>query len=90
MANSIPGFKTSLITAVTSNFDAGTQTKIGNRFLTAYAPAWAAYLAGGGTDTAGNRRAFIADRVFDWMNDLYRNESYKENVAAITPPEVIT
>jgi len=90
MANNVSGFKSAVVTAITSNFDATTQTKVGNRFLVAYAPAWSAYLAGGGTDTAGNRRNFVVDRVFDYLNEVYRNESNKENVAALPPAETIT
>lgn len=90
MANNLTQFKTDIKTAITTNIDSGTQTKLGNRFLVAYAPAWAVYLAGGGTDTPANRRTFVVDRLFDWINDIYRKESYNENIAALTPPETIT
>lgn len=90
MANNLTQFKTDLKTAITANLDSGTQTKLGNRFLVAFDPAWDAYIAGGGTDTPANRRSFVVDRVFDWINNIYHKESYKENVAAMPAPEDIT
>lgn len=90
MANNLAQLRTDFKTAFQNNLDATTRTKLLNRFVTAYAPAWNVYLAGGGTDTTANRANFAVDRVFDFIQDIYRNESYKETLAAIPPPETIT
>lgn len=92
MANNPTAFKAELLSLLTAttNLDATTKTKLRNRFVSAYPNHWAVYLAGGGTDTAANRANFAIERTFDFWQDIYRGESYRENVAALTPPETIT
>lgn len=89
MANDIAGFKNDIKASIQARFDAATQTKIGNRWLTRYALQWNDYLTGGGTDTVANRRAFVADRIFDELNRAYRDESARENLNALPAPEVL-
>ena len=90
MANNIAGLKSDIVAAFTANLDAATRTKLASRMISAYPNHWQAYLSGGGTDTPANRGEFAADRLFNYLQDIYRGESYKENVAAIPPPEQIT
>lgn len=89
MANNIAQLKADIRTAFTNNLDATTRTKLANRFVTAYPNHWQVYLNGGGTDTAANRGIFASERLFDYLQGIYRGESYKENIAAIPPPETI-
>lgn len=89
MANNIPGLKTAVIQAFTANLDAATRTKLAARFVSAYQSQWDAFIAGGGNDTAGTRGAFAADLLFDYLYDIYRAGSQRENQAALPEPEVI-
>ena len=89
MANNIAQLKADIRTAFTNNLDATTQTKLANRFVSAYRNHWQAFLAAGNTDTAANRGIFASERLFAYLQDIYRGESYKENIAAIPPAETI-
>lgn len=90
MAN-LTAFKTELFNlfANTANLTATEKQKLRDRFVTAYPNHWAAYLAGGGTDTAANRGQFAVDRTVAFWTDIYTSESYKANVAAMPPAETI-
>lgn len=92
MANNPAGMRSELLALLTSttNLDAATKTLLRNSFVEEYAPAWAAYLAGGGTDTAANRGAFAIERTFDFWRRTVQSASYKTNVAALPPPADIT
>lgn len=90
MANNIDGLKTAIRQAFTANLDAGTRTKLIDRFVSAYQEEWNARVAGGTTDNATNRGIFASDKVFDYVQNIYRSGSSRELQAAVPQPETIT
>jgi hypothetical protein len=90
MANNISGLKTAIQTAFTSNLDATTRQKLANRFVLAFPNEWATRVASGTTDNATNRGIFAIDKLFDYLNNIYRSGSSQELVATLPQPETIT
>lgn len=91
MANNPTALQTEMLALLTSttNLDPATKTLLRNSFVTEYAPAWQAYLTGGGTDTAANRGAFAIERTFDFWRRTVESASHKANVEALPPPATI-
>lgn len=92
MANNIPAFQTELqsLLASTTNIDAATKVKIRDRIVSEYQSDYAAWLASfdpDRTDTNPNRAEFGAKKWCDWVKDIYRAGSVRENTATTPPPE---
>jgi hypothetical protein len=90
MANNVTGLKAAIKQAFVDNLDATTRTKLSNRFVLGYQQEWNAKVAGGTVDNATNRGDFAVDKVFDFIQSVYRSGSSQENVAALPEPETIT
>jgi hypothetical protein len=89
MANNLIQLKTDLKTALTNNLDAATRTKLSNRFVSALRSEWDARIAAGTADNASNRATFIADKIFDYIQGIYQNESRRENQAALPVDAIV-
>lgn len=86
MAN-IPALKTELLNlfGTTTNLTAQEKQRLRDRIVAEHPAQWAAYLDGGGTDTAQNRGTFAVDMTIEWWRRIYRDQDKREQVAAITP-----
>lgn len=84
MAN-ISALKTELLNlfGTTSNLTAQEKQKLRDRIVAEHPVQWAAYLAGGGTDTAQNRGTFAANMTVEWWRSIYRDQDKREKVVAI-------
>lgn len=89
MANNISALKTAIISAFTANLDIATRTALIARFIVKFQSEWNYKVANGTVDNAANRGAFAVDKIFDYINSVYRDESHKELVAAVVA-ETIT
>jgi hypothetical protein len=89
----LPALRTELVTLLTNtaNLTSTEKQKLRNRAVSEYPSQWAAFLAGQGlTDTAANRGAFLIYlTVNHFWGDIYRAGSNRENIAALSPPEVL-
>ena len=90
MANNITQLKADIKAAFVANLDATTRTKLADRFVLGYQQQWNALVAGGLADNATNRGDFAIDKVFDYIQNVYRTGSAQENAAAMPAPETIT
>lgn len=89
MAN-IPAFKTELLNlfSSTANLTATEKQKLRDRIVAEHSAQWAAYLAGGGTDTAGNRAQFAAEMTVEWWRRIYRDQDRRNKVDALVPETI--
>jgi hypothetical protein len=88
MAN-IQGLKTAIINAFTANLTATERQKLRDRFVAEYQGEWNALVAAGTVDNAANRGLFAVDKLFHYLNDIYRAGSARENQSAVPPPEIL-
>jgi hypothetical protein len=90
MANNILQLKIDLKAAFGANLDTATIQKLRDRFVSAYPSQWQKFLADNAlTDTAANRNQFAAETVFSYIQDIYRSESAKANLAALPAADTI-
>jgi hypothetical protein len=89
MANNLPQLKTDIKTAFGNNLDAATIQKLRNRFIAAYQSEWNARVASGTADNTANRNTFIADKMFDYIQNIFTSGSINEMRAAEPVPETI-
>jgi hypothetical protein len=90
MANNITQIKADIRATFNANLDTDVRTKLISRFVLCYQQEWNARVAGGTTDNATNRGIFASDKVFDYIQNVYRSGSSQEIVAAQPQPETIT
>lgn len=94
MANNLNAFQTELLALLTTtvNLDSATKTKLRNRIVTirAYSHQWSVRVASGTTDNAANRGAFLAEKMVEFLKDIYLAGSSAENVAAMPVTEILS
>ena len=82
-----PTFKTTVANALASEFTAANTQEIRDAFVAEYQSEWQQKIAlGTYTDTAANRRAFVADKIVDYIADVRRANDRKTKINAITTP----
>jgi hypothetical protein len=90
MANNIPQLKADIRTAFVANLDTDIRTKLVDRFISGYQEEWNARVLSGTADTPVNRGIFASDKIFDYIQNVYRSGSSRELAATLPQPETIT
>lgn len=73
----------------TTALTATEKQRLRDRFITAFPNHWQVFLAAGNADTAQNRGRFAAERTIAFWEDIYRSESYKENISTLPPVDTL-
>lgn len=79
-------FKTALVSAFTSNFDAPTRTRVTSAFVATYPAEWNARVASGTADNPTNRGLFVADKVIGYVEETVKTEERRASLASLPTP----